>query len=155
MGVMLFVAGCSGVSGINGDALHQIEIIESEYYSNYPEDGVVQKVITNKWEFSSEWKKVHKGMSPVPELPAVDFTSKTVVLIMLDTKPTGGYSIKDIKVEKNRFNTFVKYKEVRPGNSCGTTQAITKPYAFVSIPSPEKPIQITPENPETKNCNGN
>lgn len=132
--------------------MNEMEIITSGHYSNYSDDGMVQKVITNQSKFKAEWKDVHTGVSPLPGTPSVNFDSRTVVLLMLEGKATGGYAIDEVSVVEQEFEIYVSYAEVQPGNGCVLTQAVTKPYTILSIPNTEKEINFIEKDPIVNNC---
>lgn len=148
----LLIVACSEIPGFGGNTVNEIETIKSGHYSNYPNDGKVQKVIDTQSEFNVEWEKVHSGVSPLPETPSVNFDSRTVVLMMLEEKPTGGYSIDEISVVEKESKVVVSYAEVQPGDDCMTTQALTKPYAILSIPNTGKEVRFIEKDPIANNC---
>ncbi|MBD3615573.1 MAG: protease complex subunit PrcB family protein [Gracilimonas sp.] len=144
---------CSQVPGFNGYLMEEMEEIESGYFSNYPESGEIQKKIENQLVFEEEWKLVHEGMSPIPEVPKINFNTRDVILLMLETKPTGGFGIDNFEIYENDNQIGVRYSEVHPGDGCGTIQALTRPYKIVSIPKTEKDILFQKEETVINDCN--
>lgn len=130
---------CSQVP-INGEVMDGVDEIESEYYSNYPEEGEITKRISSESVFEIEWEMIHEGMQPIPELPEVDFDERDLILVMLSTKPTGGYGIHQINVQENADQIVVQFAELHPGDNCITTQALTRPYKIISIPKSDKEV---------------
>lgn len=144
---------CSQVPGFNGNVIEEMEKIESDYYSNYPEPGEIQKKIDTQSVFEEEWKLVHEGMSPIPEAPMINFNTRDVILLMLETKPTGGFGIDSFEIYENDNQIGVRYSEVHPGDRCFTTQVLTRPYKIVSIPKTEKEILFQKEDTIINDCN--
>lgn len=151
--IITMSVACSQIPGYEGTPMNNVEEIKSEYYSNYPEPGEIQKEITSQRVFEAEWNRVHEGMSPLPEVPSLNFEDREVILLMLDTKPSGGYGIDNLQVNENDTQIIVRYSEVRPGESCFTTQALTRPYKIFSIPQTEKEIQYLKSDPIVNECN--
>ena len=149
--IFTFITACSGLTD-NHLPLEDIEEIKSGHYSNYPGDDGVQRVIISNGVFEAEWEKVYTSSSQPPEVPVIDFENRTVVLLMLDHKPTGGYGIDDINLSYNHAEMVVRYSEVEPGPNCGTTQATTRPYVFISIPKLDGEVEIIKENIITTDC---
>ena len=143
---------CSQVSDNLALPVNDVEEIESAYYSNYPEEGEITKKITSRQEFDIEWDKTHEGMSPTPELPIVDFEERDVILLMLETKPTGGYGIDHYEILTNSDQFIIRFAESHPGEQCGTTQALTRPYKFISIPKSDKEIVFQKGKTVFHNC---
>lgn len=145
-------AACSQVP-INGEVMDNVEEIESEYYSNYSEEGEITKKISSKEVFEIEWEMVHSGMDPVPELPEINFDERDIILLMMDTKPTGGYGIDHFKVHASDDQIAIQYAERHPGENCFTTQALTRPYKFISIPKSDKEVKFLKGETVINDCN--
>lgn len=144
--VMIIAMGlsCSDTpAGEEGVVLEDVVEIESGSYAHfYPEQGDISKTISSESVFQEEWEKVHQAMSPIPESPEVNFNERTIILLIIEGKPTGGYTIDGPQLRLVDDQIVVKYAEVHPGNSCGTTQAVTRPYKLISIPKSDKNINF-------------
>lgn len=149
--IFAVITACSGLTN-NHLPLEDIEEIRSGLHSNYPGENGVEKVIASDFEFKTEWEKTFSSNSQPPEVPVVDFEKRVVVLLMLDHKPTGGYGIDDINLSYNQAEVVVRYSEVEPGPYCGTYQATTRPYVFISIPKLDGEITIIKEKIITTDC---
>lgn len=143
---------CSQIPADDGVEMDDVVEIESEYYSNYPEEGGITMKISSYAEFEAEWKKVHEGMDPVPELPSINFDERDLILLMLETKPTGGFGINEVTVLTNADQLTVQYSEIQPGAQCFTTQALTRPFTFISIPKSDKEIKFLKGEPVIRDC---
>lgn len=154
--LLMFVTigiACSQVPGFDDYVIVEVEEIKSGYYSNYPEPGVIHKKIDVQSVFEEEWKNVHKGMNPIPEIPNINFDTRDVILLMLETKSSGGYGIDNLGVYENANQIEVRYSEVHPGDGCLTTQALTRPYTIVSIPRTEKDVLFMKKDTIINECN--
>lgn len=149
--ILTLLTACSGLTD-NHLPSEEIEEIKSGHYSNYPGEGQVERVITSKSIFEAEWEKVYTSTSPLPEVPTIDFENRTIILIMLDQKPSGGYAIDELNISYNQSEIVVGYSEVEPGPNCVTTDAITRPFVFISIPKLDGEINIIKENIITTDC---
>lgn len=127
-------------------------ILKSGMHSGYPVEGNVEKVISTQEQFKTEWNKIFSHSTNNPELPAIDFETEKVILIMLDHKPTGGYAINGIEVNKSGDKVVVSYHEVQPGDRCGTIQAITRPYKLISIQNTAKEVYFNKGEAILNNC---
>lgn len=144
---------CSQIPGYEGVEMDDVVEIESEHYSNYSEEGEITKKISSKEVFEIEWEMVHSGMEPVPELPDVNFDKRDLILLMMDTKPTGGYGIDLVSVQAKDEHLTVQYAEQHPGENCFTTQALTRPYKFISIPKSDKEVKFLKGETVINDCN--
>lgn len=131
---MMVALGCSQLPNFDNTISKDIEIINSGQYSNYPEEGKISKTISKKAVFKEEWNKVHAGQSPTPDVPDVNFNNRNLALIILDTKPSGGFDIGEIEVYESENETVIAYSEIAPGEGCMVTMAMTRPYVFLSYP---------------------
>ena len=71
----------------------------------------------------------------------VDFATSQVLVSSAGEKPIGGYSVSVTKVEEFEDSVVATVVQTVPGPSCVTTQGITHPYEFVTVPT-TKPIEI-------------
>ncbi|MEX0720863.1 MAG: protease complex subunit PrcB family protein [Balneolaceae bacterium] len=141
LNLIFMLSACSAISD-DTVTVNDVVEIESGHYAAYPDSGVVQKLITSPTEFKSEWEKIFESRQPTPELPNVDFENRRVVLLLMEGKPNGGYSIDDVQLKENADLRTISYTEFGPGNNCFTTQALTRPFYFASIPKSDKEIEF-------------
>ncbi len=151
--LVLLIVGATGACSVfeKNSANPKIEEIKSGNYIGYPAKGVIQKKITSQDSFKREWAKAYSELNPAPPLPDVDFEEKVVVMIMTETKSSGGYTINDISISKNQNATVISYKDVTPGDGCMTTQALTRPFVFLSTEKTDKPMHFKRES-VTEDC---
>jgi hypothetical protein len=67
-------------------------------------------------------------------------------------KNTGGYSVEVENVNINGGNVIVDVVYKSPGNSCGTTQALTNPGITISFSKKPDTFKLNSRS-ETKECN--
>jgi len=92
-----------------------------------------QIVIRSQSEWQKLWRQ-HTSTSTAPApLPAVDFDKEMVAAVFLGEKPTGGYDIEIVSVERSADTLTVSFKEGDPQPGGITTQAFTQPFHIVSI----------------------
>lgn len=127
-------------------------VLNSGIHSGYPVEGDVEKVIKTRDQFEVEWSKIFSHSTNKPELPAVNFNSDKVILIMLDQKPTGGYGIDSLGVHQSGDKVIISYQEVHPGDRCGTYQAVTRPYKLISIPNTDEKVKFYKGNTIINDC---
>ncbi|MEX0844050.1 MAG: protease complex subunit PrcB family protein [Balneolaceae bacterium] len=151
--ITFLLIACTQVPGFGDQLNGKFVEIKKGYYSNYPGEGEVQKVITSPSDFSNEWHKVFSSRSPEPEVPNIDFTDHQVILVMLETKSSGGFGITDFKVTESDSEVIISYSEVKPGKGCMVTQALTRPFYIASVPNNEKKVQFYKKDPVVNDCN--
>ncbi len=78
---------------------------------------------------------------PQPPLPAVDFDTERLLLAALGQRNTGGYDIRIDSLVRFEHGSVAYVTTRAPGQSCGTTQALTHPVEIVRVsPAPLEPI---------------
>lgn len=130
----------------------EVSIVDKGGYGQFETEGVITEVANNEEEYASLWKQVHANKDPEPELPDVDFATSKVILIMLDTKTSGGYRIDEPTITDSRNETIVEYREVHPGNKCVTTDALTRPFLFMTIPDNGEQVRFHKKETRIHHC---
>ncbi|HKG15234.1 MAG TPA: DUF885 family protein [Pyrinomonadaceae bacterium] len=82
------------------------------------------------------WRRAWETIGAGRPLPEVSFDTRAVVVAYQGRQPTGGYSVEITGIGRNGTVLAVTLGERRPASESFTTQAITSPYAAVSIPRP-------------------
>ena len=75
----------------------------------------------------------------------VDFDSEVVIFFSAGVKPTGGYTASIVKVVQLGRTLAIATQLEIPGAGCATTDALTTPYALVTV-SPTRAIRPRPSN---------
>ena len=95
---------------------------------NGPRDAV-EKAITDAAAWAAFWKS-YRGDKAVP--PAVDFAKEDVILVAWGEKPSTGYTIEVVRVERDKAETRVRVRRTKPEGPVGTV--LTQPSCIVRIP---------------------
>ena len=80
-----------------------------------------------------EWNALLAEHGSARKLPDVDFSTSTVIGVFLGTRPTGGYSVEIVRVEREAGGLVVSYRERKPGPDVMATQVLTMPYQLVTV----------------------
>ncbi|NHI83461.1 MAG: protease complex subunit PrcB family protein [Candidatus Thorarchaeota archaeon] len=83
------------------------------------------------WE--SLWLELYSGYEPIPEVPAVNFTSETLIAVFQGVRSSGGHWTNITRIIMTDTNYVVYVDEMHPGNGCGVTAVLTYPYQIVKI----------------------
>jgi hypothetical protein len=94
---------------------------------------------------ATDWIALWKEHALDRQRPAVDFTRSMVVGVFLGTRPTGGYDVEIIRIDREGAELVIRYRERRPDKSDIVTQVITMPYHLVTIDRFVGPIRFTRE----------
>ncbi|MDR9416720.1 MAG: protease complex subunit PrcB family protein [Gracilimonas sp.] len=151
--LVMVAVSCSDLLNRTGTSLIEADLIEEGLYSNYSEEGLQTLVIESQGHFANEWDKLHKGKEPIPELPDIDFSDKTIIMVIMESKPTGGYNIDSVEIGVVNNRIEVRFRELQPGENCITTQAITRPFKVFSIDRTGKKVIFTEEEAVIRDCN--
>lgn len=79
------------------------------------------------------WNRVHGTQLTIPPVPQVDFRRETILGIVLDSKPSGGYGIEIVDVRLEGNDIFIDVRETSPPPGSMTTQALTTPWVMVRV----------------------
>lgn len=71
-----------------------------------------------------------------------DFNSDMLVALFMGEKPTAGYSIEIISIEKTADKVIVKYRENTPAEGAIEAQVITYPYCIKAIENTTLPVEF-------------
>lgn len=103
-------------------------------------------VVRDQASWAALWTRIVGSHRPAPATPAVDFDDEMIVVVSMGTRPTGGYAIYIDGVTAVRGNLVISTREVRPGPSCFTTQALTQPVALVRLERSDLPVSFVNRN---------
>ncbi len=93
-------------------------------------------------EWEDLWSTATAPVQPATDPPAVDFTSRMVLVVALGRRATGGFDVRIGSVFEDGERLYVVYTETSPGEGCLTTQAFSAPISAVSVPSSGKPVNF-------------
>lgn len=85
-------------------------------------------------EWAGTWQTLYSGQSPVPLLPAIDFSREMVVVAAIGTRSNGCFAV-DVTAASLRANgaAVFEVEETVPGPNCVCTQALTQPVHLVKV----------------------
>jgi protease stability complex PrcB-like protein len=102
----------------------------------------LQIVARNQTEWDALWKRhVSIETNPGPT-PSINFTKEIVVGLFLGEKPTGGYAVEIIRVEKSHDTLVIYYREKNPLPGSIATQALTQPFNIINVAG-ESNLRVT------------
>jgi len=76
---------------------------------------------------------------------SIDFTNRSLVLVTLGQRPTGGYAVRLHSAQLHGNNLYVQGVAVEPGPDAVATQALTHPYAAVEVNRLPANVMVHPE----------
>jgi hypothetical protein len=163
----VLLAGCDGVAGLSNDEdpSFSTEVTHETLSAEAPEtesidqgqyadiDSGVQLVIQNEQEFSTLWEQLHGNRDSAPAPPSVDFDQQTVIAVVMESQPTGGYSVSvdEALLNETGDEAQIRYTETAPGDDCGVTMAFTSPYVLATIDATVDDASFTSSS-EVRSC---
>lgn len=146
------VGACSSDSYRAGTPVPMQRVSDAQPLSYYSGLAMPQRlVVRDPGTWASVWGQVWKLQSPVPALPAVDFSREMVVVAALGQRPTGGYSILLDSATMTMQGLTVSVRLVSPGMNCSVTTALTQPVDVSRLPRTDEAVEFV-ERAETQTC---
>jgi hypothetical protein len=96
-------------------------------------DEAAQIVVHNQTDWASLWQRYASADTQHPPAPAIDFGKELVAAVFLGQKPTSGYAIEIVSIERNDGELTVTFRETNPQPGGITTQAFTQPFHIVRV----------------------
>lgn len=94
-------------------------------------------------ESEQEWQKLWERHDPSGSAaPRVDFATQVVVGIFAGQRPTAGYQVQIVKVEREKNRIIVIYQLKSPPTDALVAQVLTQPFIIIRIPRLNLPIQF-------------
>ena len=90
-----------------------------------------QAVVANT---DSQYRRLWTSIGAEGEPAAIDFSRESVVFLLSEQKPTGGYTLEVRKIVREGPTLVVDAKVNAPPADAMTIQALTRPYAIVAVP---------------------
>lgn len=119
--------------------------------SNWPGDtsqysGITearQVVVKNNADWQTLWRLHKASQTPIPALPAIDFSEKMVVGVFTGTRGNGCHSV---KIESTELiinqKIVIKYREKTPAAGITCTLALTNPADLVVLDHADLPVEF-------------
>ena len=137
--VLALSAACGGsdLTQPPGTSLPMVRLRSEPYsftfYSGL--DRPARIVIRDALAWRVVWNQIYLRQSPVPPLPAIDFSRDMMVVVALGSHSTGGYSIL-LAGASEAANTGIAVivDSSSPGSNCIVTEAFTQPVDIARLP---------------------
>lgn len=100
------------------------------------------RVIRNESEFKAIWEELFADREPLPEKPEVDFGSEMVVISVMGTQKSGGYTTEISQAGFHDGKLGIKIKQRKPGEECATTASLTNPYHIVKLDRTDSSVEF-------------
>ena len=163
----LFRLGCVGFAMLNSacagsepstalsGAPVSIVRLRPEPYSFSSNSGFqnpARLVVRDALHWKVVWAQTFHGMTPVPPLPAIDFSREMVVVAALGLRSSGGYGILiDGASEIDTDEVAVEVRSISPGSRCFVTAALTQPVDIARLRRHDGPVRFV-ERSEVHSC---
>jgi PrcB C-terminal len=139
--VALALVSCSST----GEAPQTSGPVEFESLVRQEQTGLVepeQRVIRTEQAWSEAWKQIMTYRIPAPELPAVDFERDMVVLVALGERPTAGYAVEVVSIQRDGAFLRVVARETKPSADMAQATVLTHPVHAVRVPRSDGPVEV-------------
>lgn len=102
--------------------------------SGVPSGDPMIVVATTRRDLETLWAR-HIGEGTPPD---VDLDRRMAIFLIVPVRPTGGYAVIPERVELSERDVVVHARLKEPGPDVMTTQALTAPYAVLSVERPDR-----------------
>jgi hypothetical protein len=99
-----------------------------------------QVVIDSAGDWQAFWARHAPGTTP----PPVDFTTEFVVAILAGRRPSAGYRVEVLAIEREPAVITVVYRVGTPPPDALVAQVVTAPFQIVRLPRPVTPVRFEP-----------
>jgi hypothetical protein len=89
-----------------------------------------------------EWKTLWRQHAPSGPPPAVDFRKEIVVGVFAGQRPTEGYRVEIVRVERESEGFSVVYRVEGPAPDALAAQVLTQPFKLVRLPGLGLPVRF-------------
>jgi len=111
-----------------------------------------QLVIKSEAEFKTLWDDTYSRQMPVPECPAVDFSTHWILACYRGAGSSACHGMKISDISSDGKNLTVNISRISPGKGCMCGEVMTYAFAFIKIARfSEQPNFVVKE--ETRDCN--
>lgn len=103
-------------------------------------------VVNDAASWAQLWTQHIASQQPAPPLPAIDFSTKTVVGVFLGSRPNGCYGVQidEVLTEADTVRVYFSERRPRPGEICA--QAVTTPAHLITISKTSRPVRFIKTN---------
>ena len=107
-------------------------------YSGY--DQPTTFVVRDNATWESTWNQIHRRLSSVPPLPAVNFSVEMIAVAGLGGQPTSGYDLVLSNASEGDGTVTVEAKTRSPATRCAILPVVTSPIDLARLPRREGPV---------------
>jgi hypothetical protein len=93
----------------------------------------------------AEWTALWKAHAPGTPKPRLDMTKRTVIGVFVGSRPSGGYAVDIVRIDRQGDGMLVTWRERRPGADEIASAMMTQPFHIVSIARVTGPIRFARE----------
>lgn len=144
----LLATACAGSGSAGSGDVQQITRLSEDVpfsgNSGFPDSAAM--VIRDSVTWNDAWQRIHSWTSEVPPLPAVDFSSRMVLLAASGTRGSGGHGIEIRSIASRGDGLVATVRLTAPGQGCFSTMAITEPVDVVTVPLAEGTVSFEYES---------
>lgn len=84
-------------------------------------------VIRDAAAWNDLWQRIYATQTPVPPLPAIDFSQEMVIASALGSQPSGGFDVLLSDAAQDSSGVVIAVRATSPGAHCIVTLALTQP----------------------------
>jgi hypothetical protein len=99
-----------------------------------PFQSAGSRVVEDSSTWAATWAQIWANDSEPPALPAVDFSTSSLLVAWMGDRPTGGYQVAVTSVTETTGVVSANVLWTSPGSGCGLLEVVTSPIVVVSIP---------------------
>jgi hypothetical protein len=93
-------------------------------------------------ESTRDWQALFTRHAPGTPPPLVDFAVDVVVGVFAGERPTGGYEVDILAVERHQAQTTVVYQVTAPPRDAIVITVLTSPFHLARLPRQDRPIRF-------------
>ena len=120
----------------------EFETIETGQNSGIGGSGPRVVKIDTQAAWEEFWSRHKSLVTPVPPLPAVDFSREMVIAVVDGQEPSGGYRLEITGMEMTEDGLVVRVSKEKPGERCIVTSAISQPFHIVRTSKSDQAPQL-------------
>src|SRR5216117_931164 len=91
-------------------------------------------IVRDRTTWESIWNQLHSRHTPVPPLPAVDFSSEMVAVAALGAQSTAGYDLVLTNASESEGTVTVEATTRTPAPQCAILPVVTSPVDLARLP---------------------
>jgi hypothetical protein len=97
-------------------------------------------------EWLALWRELSAARLPAPPAPPVDLAARTVLCVALGKRPSGGFGVAILGVERVGEKLVVHAHETLPAEGTQQVAMLTAPIALATIAATDLPLELALEH---------